>query len=287
VTAILVNLVLNYWLIFGRLGLPRLEVRGADVATVVSRFVELCVVLTWVLTHAERCPFFRGALGSLRIPGSLALRIVKVGTPLFANEFLWSLGMTVINQCYSTRGLSSVAAVNITMTISNLFAIVMMASGTAISIMVGQALGSGDKQAARELDTKLIFTALAANTAVAAVLFAFSGAIPRLYNVEDSVRTLASSLLRLEAVYFPMGAVITAVYFTIRSGGKTVITFLFDSFYTWVVPVSLAYCLSRFTSMDVLGMFFLVRAIDVIKLVIGLSMLRRDFWLNDMVHDLS
>ena len=287
ISAIFINLVLNYALIFGHFGLPRLEVRGAAIATVTARIAEFLIVSVWAFTHTDRCPFFKGALRSLYVPGKLTKSIIKVGFPLFVNEFLWSLGMTVINQCYSTRGLSSVAAVNITMTISNLFAIVMMSSGSAISIMVGQALGSGDKKAARDLDTKLIFTAFVANTLVAAVLFAFSGAIPKLYNVDDAVRHLASSLLRLEALYFPMGTVINAVYFTIRSGGKTFITFLFDSFYTWVVPVSLAYCLAHFTDLGVFTMFLMVRGIDIIKLVIGLVMLKRDFWLNDMVHDMN
>ncbi|MBR2781492.1 MAG: polysaccharide biosynthesis C-terminal domain-containing protein, partial [Eubacteriaceae bacterium] len=113
ISAIFINLVLNYALIFGHFGLPRLEVRGAAIATVTARIAEFLIVSIWAFTHTDRCPFFKGALRSLYVPGKLTKSIIKVGFPLFVNEFLWSLGMTVINQCYSTRGLSSVAAVNI------------------------------------------------------------------------------------------------------------------------------------------------------------------------------
>jgi len=283
VSAILVNLTLNWILIFGHLGAPALGVKGAAVATVISRFVEFLIVAGYASAHTDRFPFLKGAFSSLRVPKELTMRILKLGWPLFLNELLWSMGMTFINQCYSTRGLSSVAAVNIMATISNLFAVVMMASGSAISIMVGQKLGSGDRKGARELDTKLLFTTFAAHIVIAAVLFSVSGLIPLMYNVDDTVRQTAAGLLRIEALSYPMMSLIHGTYFTIRSGGKTFITFLFDSCYTWAVPCVMAWCLAHLTGMDVLMMNLCLRSADLVKLIIGLLMLKSDFWANDIV----
>ncbi|MBQ2651822.1 MAG: MATE family efflux transporter, partial [Clostridia bacterium] len=157
ITAVLVNLVFNWLLIFGHLGFPELGVAGAAIATVLSRYVELAIVMFWTHTHKEKNKFIVGAYRSLHIDKDIVYRIVRKGWPLLLNEVLWSIGMTTLTQCYSTRGLSAVAAVNITSTLSNLFRIVVMASGNSIAILVGQRLGAGRMDEARDVDNKLIF----------------------------------------------------------------------------------------------------------------------------------
>ncbi|MBR5283889.1 MAG: MATE family efflux transporter, partial [Clostridia bacterium] len=157
VTAVLVNLVFNWLLIFGHCGFPELGVAGAAIATVLSRYVELAIVVIWTHAHKEKNKFIVGAYKSLWISKEVAYRIIRKGWPLLLNEVLWSIGITSINQCYSTRGLAAVAAVNIAATLGNLFKIVMMASGNAIAILVGQRLGAGRMEEARDIDNKLIF----------------------------------------------------------------------------------------------------------------------------------
>ncbi len=74
-------------------------------------------------------------------------------------------------------------------------------------------------------------------------------------------------------------------YFTIRSGGRTLVTFLFDAAYTWAVTVVLAFCLTRYTDLDILKIYFCVQFIDVVKLIVGLLMLRSDFWARNVVNE--
>lgn len=287
VTAILVNLVLNWVLIFGHLGFPAMGVRGAAVATVISRYVEM----VYIFVHAHKNPgkyqFLRGAYKSGYVPGDLIRKIAVTGLPLLANEVLWSLGMTFINQSYSSRGLSAVAAINITSTAWNLFCVIMFAMGNAVAILVGQRLGAGDKEGARDVDRKLIFLSTAIHVFMGLMLILCSDLIPLLYNIEPGVRDLTSQLLRVAGLSLPIHAYSHVVYFTIRSGGKTGITFLFDSVYTWVVPVTLAYCLCRFTQAPILWVYFAVQFIDVVKVVIGALMLRSDFWANNVVDSVD
>ena len=115
---------------------------GAAIATVLSRFVELAIVVSWAHRHAVRFPYITGLYRSLHIPGRLFRDILRRGTPLLVNEGL-------LNQCYSLRSLDVVAATNISSTIWNLFACVYLALGSAISIMVGQELGAGDFEKAK------------------------------------------------------------------------------------------------------------------------------------------
>ena len=287
VIAIVLNLVLNYLLIFGHLGCPRMGVTGAAVATVISRYVEMVYILAHTHAHPEKYPFIQRLFSSLYVPGALVKKIVVTGLPLLLNEVLWSLGMTFINQSYSTRGLSAVAAINITATAWNLFCVIMFAMGNAVAILVGQHLGAGDKEGARDVDRKLIFLTVAAHVVMGLLLIACSGLIPLLYNVEPGVRQLTQRLLMVAGASLPIHAFIHVTYFTIRSGGKTVITFLFDCVYTWVVPVTLAYCLCHLTSLPIVGVYFCVQFIDIIKVVIGALMLRSDFWANNVVDEVA
>ena len=105
IAAVFVNLVLNYILIFGKFGAPEMGVEGAAIATVISRYVELAIVAGWTHGHKARNAFIVGAYRSMYIPGKLLRSITVKGMPLLANEFLWSSGMAVLNQCYSTCGL--------------------------------------------------------------------------------------------------------------------------------------------------------------------------------------
>ncbi len=286
ICAILTNLALNWVLIFGHLGAPALGIRGAAIATVISRYVELLVVLIHAHRHTDRYVFLKGVYQSARVPGKLIVRILPTAAPLLINEILWSLGMTFINQFYSSRGLNAVAALNITGTAWNLFCVIMFAMGSAVSIMVGQRLGAGDLEEARDVDRKLIFLTEVIHVIIGLAMIIASPYVPLLYNVGEDVRALTTKLLTVAGLSLPLHSFAHVTYFTIRSGGRTVITFLFDAVYTWCVTVLLAFCLSRFTELNIVEMYFCVQFIDVIKLVIGLLMLRSDFWARNVVSDI-
>lgn len=294
IIAILTNLVLNFLLIFETREMSVLGwtftvwgagwgVSGAAIATVVSRVVEMLFVVIYAHLHQNRYVFLRGAFRNGYVPLALLKRIAITGTPLLLNEVLWSLGMTFINQCYSRRGMTALAALNITSTAWNLFCIIMFAMGNAVSIMVGQYLGRGDKKGAREVDTKLLFITVVSHLVLGGLLVLLAGAIPMMFNVTEEARELAKQTLAIAGLSLPIHAFLHATYFTIRSGGKTVVTFLFDSVYTWCVPAVLAWVLSYHTQADVVTMYFCIQFIDVVKLVIGLFMLRSDFWANNVV----
>ncbi len=284
ILAILTNLFLNWVLIYGHLGAPAMGVQGAAIATVISRYVELAVVVIYAHTHLEKCPYMKGAYRSLKIPAALAGRIAKTGSPLLVNEILWSLGMTFINQFYSSRGLNAVSALNITGTAWNLFCVIMFAMGSAVSIMVGQKLGAGEIEEARDTDRKLIMLTEIIHVIIGLGMVAAAPLVPMLYNVSDEVRELTSRLLVFAGLSLPIHSFAHVTYFTIRCGGKTLITFLFDAVYTWVVTVLLAFVLCRFTQMDIVSIYACVQFIDVIKVVIGLLMLRSDFWAKNVVN---
>lgn len=283
IAAVITNLALDYVLIFGKFGAPRLGVSGAALATVVSRFVECFIVVVWTHRHPDRNPYIRGAYRSFRIPGNIFKDILKKGTPLMINEMLWAAGMAAIVQCYAVRGLEVVAAQNISSTITNLFNIVYINLGACISVVVGQRLGAGKLEEARDVDNKMIFFSVGCCVLVSVIMVLLGGLFPEIYKTEASIKALATKFITVSALAMPLYAFSHCSYFTLRSGGKTMITFLFDSVYTWVILIPFAYVLVHFTHLPIVSVFFCVNFSEIIKDVIGFFMVRSNIWLKNIV----
>ena len=204
IVAVVVNLMFNYVLIFGHFGAPALGVRGAAIATVLSRFVELAFIAIWTHRHTKEADFIIGAYRSLHIPRSLVGSIVVRGLPLMANEFLWAMGVTFTNQCYSLRGIGVVAALNISTTISNVFNVVYMALGVSISIVVGNLLGAGKLEEAKDTDRKMITFSLLCSLGVGLVLVAISPIFPKMYNTTEEAKQIAAYMIMVSSMIMPV-----------------------------------------------------------------------------------
>lgn len=283
IVAVAINFCGNSILIFGLFGFPALGAAGAAIATVISRFAELAVILSGAMRSRERFPFFRHVMRGFSIPLPLVRNIILRGLPLIANEILWSVGMAAIAQCYSVRGIDAVASYNITTTIENLFFVFNIAIGDCISIMVGQQLGGGHTEEAIETDRRLIVFATLVSLCLGTVLFFSAPLFPRFYNTSDAIRADAAGMLRIYGLTLWISAIYNASYFTMRSGGKTVITFLFDSVGTIAVSFPAAFLLAHFTGLGIISMYLILHLIDLYKVVLGLFLVHRRIWVNDLV----
>ena len=283
--AVFVNLIFNYLLIYGKLGFPGLGVKGAAIATVLSRFVEFGVVAVWTHLHKEQCPYIKGIYKSLYVPFRLVKKYFITGAPLLINEALWSAGMAMLAQCYSMRGLNVVAAENISNTVCNVFNVVFFAMGDAIAIVIGQHLGAKEYGKAKSETGKIIAFAVFIATVVGIIIASTSHLFPMIYNTTPEAKRIAAHFLIAQAVFTPQLALLHSTYFTLRSGGKTIITFLFDSVFMWVVSVPVAFLLSRFTDIYVVWIFVCLQIADSIKCIIGLILVRKGVWMNNIVSE--
>ncbi len=283
IAAMLVNLFFNYLLIFGHAGLPRMGVAGAAVATVISRYVELFIVAFFTHRNPDRYDFVPGLYGTLRIPARLVRDIMVRGLPLLVNEAVWSVGMTKLNQCYSVRGLDVVAAMNISSTVSNLFSVTVFSMGVATSVILGQTLGANDLEGARRQAWRLAVFGLMITLGTELVMLPTAPLIPAIYRTSAEVRALATRFLTIFALCMPLFSYSNSSYFILRSGGKTMITFLFDGVFTWVVCVPIAWCLVHLTHVHVTVIYLCVLLADIIKCALGHVLISRGVWLNNIV----
>lgn len=281
--AVGINAVLDYLLIFGLGPIPKMGVIGAALATVIARYIEALIVIVWAHTNRAKNRYLEGAYRGFGIPKAEFKAILIKGLPLMLNEVFWAAGMTTVTQCYSVRGLEVIAGLNIATTITNLFNIIYIQLGGCISIIVGQYLGAGKLKEAKDADNKMIVFSVFCCALVAGAMLIFGGLFPQIYNTSEEIKALATSFIAVSAIIMPFCSFSHASYFTLRSGGKTMVTFLFDSVFTWVVVVPTSFLLARYTGLGIVSVYFLVQATEVIKVVIGYFMVKSDVWLVQMV----
>ena len=283
ISAVFTNFILNYCLIFGNFGFPRLGIKGAAIATVISRFVELFILMLWSHTHTKKYPFIKMLYLKTTMTREEIGKITLITLPLIINETLWAGGMAFLNQCYSIRGLDVVAAINIVSTLSNVFNVVFISSGSAIGIIMSQLLGAKKVKEAKENSMRLIWFSVLLALIIGVVMALFSPFFPKIYNTTDSVRTLATELLFILSIFMMVHAFTNGSYFTLRSGGKTVMTFIFDSGFVWLCSVPVAFILSRFTGVSIIYLYITVQALDLLKCVLGYIFVKKGVWLNTVV----
>ncbi|MCR4955183.1 MAG: MATE family efflux transporter [Lachnospiraceae bacterium] len=282
--AVLVNLVLDYGLIFGKLGMPCLGVKGAAIATVVAKTVEAMVVVFWAHTHQEKNRYIPGLYRGFAIEPQLCKHMFRKGLPLLINEFLWVAGVSAIAQCYSVRGLDVVGARNIAMVIVNLFGVIYIQIGAATSIILGNTLGAGKLKEAEKYAGWLMAFALFVSTVVGLIAFPTAFWFPNMYNTTGEILELATYIILTSAVCMPMWSYSNVCYNVLRSGGKTGITFLFDFVFTWGIQIPICYFLAYHTQMPFKILYVVVIYTEIIKDMIGYFMVKSGFWVQNIVE---
>ncbi len=285
VIAVITNTVLNFGFIFGNFGLPELGAIGAGIATVIARFVEITVILIAINKNSGKYFYLKGALKKLTVPLSLVKTVITKGSPIIVNETFWSIAMSILMGIYSIRGVEVVAAFNISNTVVNLFNVAFFSMGNAIAIIVGHLLGANENEKAVDNVRKLSFTAVSATFVVAGILAIVAPFIPLLYNTEDEVKTLATQFLWVCALHMPLNAYLNSCYFTLRAGGRTVLTILFDSVSLWAISIPVALILITFTNISIVYAYLIVQYCDIIKCILGFILIKKGVWIRNIVSD--
>ena len=276
------NFIFNILLIFGLLGFPKLGVVGAAIATSLSRFAELAILIIWTHKNKVKCAFAVGLFKHFAIPASLIKQVAIKGAPILANELFWSLSVTLRNQCYSIKDADVIPAINIAFTLQNLLSVAYFALSSAIAIMVGNLLGAGRLEEAKDTDRKLLVFAVFTGFAMMMVQLVAAPFFPYLYETTDSVRELASFVMITYGFSMPAAALATSTYYTIRSGGRVFITMLFDSVYAWVIVMPVVYVLAYFTDISFQLLLPIMLIVENIKLIPGLILVNRGIWVRQL-----
>ncbi len=81
----------------------------------------------------------------------------------------------------------------------------------------------------------------------------------------------------------PLACFVQTSYFTLRSGGKTVLTFLFDCAYVWVISIPVAFVLARYTQLPIVSLYLTIQLLDAIKAIVGFILVKKGIWIHNIV----
>ena len=281
--AFVTDVFFNYCLIFGNLGFPRLEVRGAALATVIARVLEFCLMICMVFVR--RNPLRGISARMFRFDRAFAKRIYKNNIFTTLNETLWSGANSAMSAAYSHIGTLEYAAYSAAITVMNLFLMCMFSIGDASLILVGARIGEGRKDEAKETARKLVRLAVVFG-AVAGVLIAlFAGIIIRIFELSPEGFELAKKIMYVNAAFCPVylvnGVLISG---TLRAGGDTRFAAITEILIMWLISVPLSFIGALVLKLPIYLVVLIVQAEGIIKFFILFRRFRSGKWLNYMIE---
>ena len=283
-SAVVLNLLLNTLLIFGLLGFPKMEIAGAALATTVSRAVELGLVLL----ENRKKDQVRIRMKYLR-EGSPVLRkdFVRYTSPVMANELVWGCGFTMFSVIMGHLGSDAVAANSIANIVKNIIACMCLGIGTGSGILVGNELGRGALDRAREYGGRLCRIAVAAGAVSGAVLLVCS---PLVQLLAVSLSEQAHEYLRLMLMicaYYMVGKAVnsTVVAGIFCAGGDTKFGLLCDAVTMWVIIVPVGMLAAFVWKLPVLTVYFLLNLDEFVKLPAVYRHYKKYLWVRNLTKE--
>lgn len=279
--AILTNTGLNYLLIFGKLGLPVLGVKGAAVATLIARLLE-CVVL--VAVSLRRSSPLRGAARSyVGFNRGYVKRAYATILPILLNEGCWGLGFVLYTVAYGFIGTHALAAANITNTVQNLFMVLCISIASAALVMIGNQIGMGREHVARRYAVHFSILAVALGVVLGAALFFCAPLIPRLFNITPEAAAASTAILRIYGVIFPVRMYNTLIIIgVLRGGGDAGYALGAEGITMWCIGVPLAFLGALAFRLPVEQVALLICAEEVAKCVFCALRIKSGRWLRSV-----
>lgn len=283
VTVFFVNTFLNYVLIFGHFGFSPMGVKGAAIATTVSRFLEMLIIV--IVIYRRRNAAAAKIRELLDFGKEHIRRFLKTTTPVISNELGWAIGAALFKMIYARMGTDIIAAVNITETIGNMFFSFFIGSSNACAIMVGNKIGEKDLDTAQKYAHEFTVLSLILGAVLGLFLASITFFIPAAFKISPDIKRMVMVILFIQASFFPVESLnLHYIIGVFRGGGDTTFAFLLDLVITWVVGIPLAFFAGIVFDRSIYFLIVLVGLEEVIKTVIGLFRMVSRKWINDLTE---
>lgn len=279
IAAALLNTGLNYALIFGRLGFPKLGVSGAAIATAAAGWINFVLILTGFIhvSHQSRKRFHL----SIYLKKMGAGQYLGILFPILITEFLWSLGENVYASLYGHLGTDSLAAMTLTNPVQGLMIGALSGLSQAAGILIGKQLGKGSYELAYRQSKKLILYGLSGSVLLSVLLILGSPFYVNIYQVEASVKVTAGQLLLVFALISPVKVLNMILGGGIlRSGGNTRLLMYIDIISTWLFGVPLGLLGTFVLRLPIPYVYFLLSLEEVVRLIIAFFLFRTGKWMK-------
>ncbi len=282
-TALSLNALGSYVLIFGKLGLPALGVDGAAISALAARILE-CSGLVGIV-YLRRMPIALRPSDFLQLDLSFVGRVFRPILPVILNETFWSFGISAYNVAYARIGTDAIAAMNIVSPLDNMSFVLISGMANATAIMVGNRIGAGREEDAFRCAGRSLVIVLGLALVIGSQLWLWSDLILATYKVSAEVIANAHRVLRILGALLWVRSINSVVVVGIlRSGGDTVFSFVLDGLIIWLVGVPCVFCAAFVLDLPVYWVYFSVMSEEFIKCALGTWRFFSRKWINNLTH---
>lgn len=282
-TAILLNIALNYVLIFGKLGLPALGINGAAIATLISRIIELMMVLIYVILMEKRVKL--NPLRMLRIRRGLVKDFIRYSLPVICNETFWGLGITLHSVVIGNLGDAPYAAYSVANIVERIGLLAAIGFANATLIIIGKEIGAGRSENAYPYAKTMLTLSVILGAVMSCVVLLVRGPVVSLFNVADETKASAMNIISvMSAVILAKSFNTTAIVGVIRGGGDTLTAMLFDFVPMWAFSIPLGFIAAYLIKLPVWWVYACLMSDELLKLTFCVLRIRSRKWIRNVTR---
>ena len=282
--AALLNIFLNWILIFGKFGFPAMGVKGAALATLISRIAETAIIAVYILFVQKKFPLKLADLFHTKI--YIIHDYLRYGLPIAAGDSQWAFVGVIKAAIIGHLGTLMVSANAIADTIMGIGYISSGSLAAGAIVVVGKAVGSGDNKKARQYsDTiQIIFAVMA--VVMASLVFGLRAPIAGLFDVSESVRGLAIQLITIGA-FTLLGTLYHAACFVgiNRGAGDGRFVFFVDMICGWLIVIPCMFVSAHVLRLSMPLVFLMSRIDQCFKWIIAFIRLRGNKWIHNVTRN--
>ena len=277
------NLFFNWMLIFGRLGFPELQIRGAALATVIARLVETGVLLFYLFRRDQKIGL---RLRHLKEKGGEYLpEYWRYSAPVVLSDFLLGLGNSAVSMIMGHMSASFVAANSIVAMVVRLSTVMNQGFANSGSIMTGNTLGEGDVERARRQGFTFLFLSVLLGLAASCVILLISPAVISAYQINEETRRIAFQLMKSVAVTVVFqGTQSMLTKGVLRGGGDTRFLVFGDIIFLWLLSIPLGYLSAFVWNLDPFWIYFFMKIDYIIKTVWCAFRMKGNKWIRKIAR---
>ena len=271
------NLIANYLLIF----VAGLGVKGAAIATVISRIIELVILATWSYSHKyEICGKLKELLGFNRY---FIVKFLKIAFPVIINETFWGLGTSVYNAIFAHAGTNAFTAYSITGTISQLTWVFCMGFGNGIGVLIGKRIGEKKIDEAKTYAKRSMWFMPLIGAFVGVFLVPLSKLLPIFFNVDQEIIKTATAILMILIFVYPFNSFcMNWIVGVCRAGGDTVFSAVAEIVVLWCVAIPLGYVAAFVLHLPAPMIYLFFCSESIVKAIIGAIRVLSGKWLHEV-----
>jgi len=280
VTATLVNTFFNWGLIYGNLGMPRLEVKGAAYATIIAKTVEMVLFIGYAIKDK---PDFVNLAILKRLDFKLFGEILKKGSLIILSQMMWIMSETVSSAVFNGRGGADVVSgMAASFAIFNLIITALNGITTATSVIIGQSLGNNQLEQAKKEKVWMLSGAIVVGLVMCLLSFCTTALVPIVFvSLSLDAQRISKSMLIVMALLMPLWTYINAQLAVSRAGGDTRACMYVDGVNT-LIMIPVLFLMAEFTSWSPIIMYLVVKLLDVGKIVIAHISLKKERWVVNL-----